>query len=135
MQQNLNEHYLNIKRKFFGAPKTPIVRLPSNPPCHQNNQSHQAPSTQPAPEPNLFEGCDTLSTRRKQMILPLLKESGFTWLELMSGSRQHRYLGTRAQIYMLLREDGVSLPEIGRMCGGKDHTTIMHAIRKFKGEE
>jgi hypothetical protein len=135
MQQNLNEHYLNIKRKFFGAPKTPIVRLPKDPALNSKTKSSISPPTQPAPEPNLFEGCDTLSTRRKQMILPLLKESGFTWAELMSGSRQHRYLGTRAQIYMVLREDGVSLPEIGRMCGGKDHTTIMHAIRKFKGEE
>jgi chromosomal replication initiation ATPase DnaA len=34
-----------------------------------------------------------------------------------------------AEIYVQC--PGMSLPEIGRMFGGRDHTTVIHAIKKL----
>jgi hypothetical protein len=37
--------------------------------------------------------------------------------------------GAMAEIYV--RCTGMSLPEIGRMFGGRDHTTVLHALKKL----
>lgn len=52
----------------------------------------------------------------------------------MLGDRRLKYIVEPRQIAMFLckRFTGRSLPEIGRRFGGKDHTTVLHAIRKFE---
>ena len=35
-------------------------------------------------------------------------------------------------IYLAYRISGRSLPEIGRWFGGRDHTTVLHAVRKIE---
>lgn len=34
-------------------------------------------------------------------------------------------------MYLLRRELGLPLEEVGRLVGGKDHTTVMHAVEKI----
>lgn len=36
----------------------------------------------------------------------------------------------RFALYKILRARGMSLPQIGRWCGGRDHTTIIHGIKR-----
>lgn len=55
-----------------------------------------------------------------------------TWRELLA----HRRLSTATRarqvaIYLCKRLTTHSLPEIGRRFGGRDHTTILHSIRKI----
>ncbi len=50
--------------------------------------------------------------------------------------RRHRSVVWPRQIGMFLAKQltARSLPEIGRRFGGRDHTTVLHAIRKIEGE-
>lgn len=46
-------------------------------------------------------------------------------------SHREKYLGARALVASVLREHGVSLPDIGRRLGGRHHTSIMSLIPRF----
>ena len=52
----------------------------------------------------------------------------------MHSSRRSRNVARPRQIamYMVKQLTSRSLPEIGRKFGGRDHTTVMHAVRKVK---
>ena len=52
----------------------------------------------------------------------------------MSSPRRARAVARPRQVAMYLAKHltSRSLPEIGRKFGGRDHTTVMHAIRKIE---
>lgn len=67
-------------------------------------------------------------------------ETGVSKSELMSNRRDQRVCRARHKCWWLAKQHtSLSLPAIGRMFGGRDHTTIMHGIamhewRMGKGE-
>ena len=52
----------------------------------------------------------------------------------MQSARRARTIARPRQVAMYLAKQMTarSLPEIGRKFGGRDHTTVMHAIRKIE---
>lgn len=56
-------------------------------------------------------------------------------LSQLKGTRRDRFLSLPRQVlYYLLRvELGVSLLQIGEFLGGRDHTTVLHGVRKISG--
>jgi chromosomal replication initiator protein len=52
----------------------------------------------------------------------------------MSSARRARAVARPRQVAMYLAKQLTqrSLPEIGRKFGGRDHTTVMHAVRKVE---
>src|ERR1700722_13048433 len=52
----------------------------------------------------------------------------------MTSSRRARIVARPRQVAMYLAKQLTqrSLPEIGRKFGGRDHTTVMHAVRKIE---
>lgn len=57
---------------------------------------------------------------------------GLSVRELLAARRRTLIVRPR-QVAMYLAKvlTGRSLPSIGRMCGGRDHTTVLHAVRKI----
>jgi chromosomal replication initiator protein len=57
-------------------------------------------------------------------------------LNEIRGARRHRSILYPRQVAMFLcrRLTEASLPEIGRAFGGRDHTTVMHAVEKIETE-
>lgn len=55
-------------------------------------------------------------------------------LEDLKGTSRSRTLSTARQIAMYLCREltDLSLPKIGQAFGGRDHTTVMHAVKKIK---
>jgi chromosomal replication initiator protein len=58
-------------------------------------------------------------------------------MEDLCGSSRSRTLVTARQIAMYLCREltDMSLPKIGQMFGGRDHTTVIHADRKIRGPD
>ena len=52
--------------------------------------------------------------------------------ELLSRDRHKTLVEARQVVMWFLRERGYSLPEIGRLVGGRDHTTVMAALAKLR---
>jgi chromosomal replication initiator protein len=52
----------------------------------------------------------------------------------MTSARRARAVARPRQVAMFLAKTltAKSLPEIGRRFGGRDHTTVMHAVRKIE---
>jgi len=58
---------------------------------------------------------------------------GVSWAVLVSGRRRADLVLPRHVLFYLCRDVAkISLPRIGYMFGGRDHTTILHATRKIK---
>ena len=57
-------------------------------------------------------------------------------MEDLCGSSRSRMLVTARQIAMYLCREltDLSLPKIGQMFGGRDHTTVIHADRKIRAQ-
>ncbi|WP_170145735.1 helix-turn-helix domain-containing protein [Rhodoplanes elegans] len=56
---------------------------------------------------------------------------GFSPMDLRAPRRDAPIVRARHLAYWMLRDvKGISLPEIGRVLGGRDHTSVLHGIRK-----
>ena len=70
----------------------------------------------------------------KEMILRnIIDEFGFTETELKGKRRTQKLaLARQTSMYLIRTLLNLSLTEIGDYFGGKDHTTVMHAIEKVE---
>jgi chromosomal replication initiator protein len=82
---------------------------------------------------------DLLPHRRdvtpKQLIELVAREWQITVDALLSRDRSHKIAEPRqVAMYLLRKETDASLPQIGEVLGGRDHTTVMYAIEKISGD-
>ena len=67
-----------------------------------------------------------------EIISQVCKYFSITKEEIISGKRKKELVTPRQiAIYLIREQTNKSLPEIGKIMGGKDHTTIMHAEKKI----
>ncbi|HEY7064773.1 MAG TPA: chromosomal replication initiator protein DnaA [Chloroflexota bacterium] len=56
-------------------------------------------------------------------------------LDLQGKARDKRVVGPRqVAMYLLREETPLSLPDVGALLGGRDHTTVMHGVQKVSAE-
>ena len=55
--------------------------------------------------------------------------------ELKCPRRLGRYVRARQEFSYLAHEDGASFPQIGKFLGGRNHTTIITAVNRYKERE
>ena len=68
----------------------------------------------------------------EQILKTIAQEYGVSLEELLSHSRSQRIAFPRQiAMYMLREESDLSLPKIGEILGGRDHTTIMYGHEKI----
>jgi len=61
------------------------------------------------------------------------KHFGVSYLDMRSARRTYNLVWPRQIAFYLARTLTLrSLPEIGRRMGGRDHTTVLHAVRKIE---
>ncbi|MDP8259810.1 MAG: chromosomal replication initiator protein DnaA [Candidatus Gygaella obscura] len=83
---------------------------------------------------------DLIKEDNKQVGVPLIQEKVARYFnillsDLKKNKRQKTIVLPRQVAMFLSRElTSYSLPEIGQLFGGKDHTTVLYAYKKIKGE-
>jgi len=113
----LSDHYKAVKARLNGGPpRAPVAIAP--------------PPEPPAPDPPELPPASfqyTLSDARR-IARAALAPHGMTWTDAMSPDRTLPYTRARRDVYIALRKHGWSLLKIAMFCG-RDHTTVMHALK------
>lgn len=83
---------------------------------------------------DLVQGAEPRRIKIEDILKVVSRHYGVSRADLLS-QRRHRSVVWPRQIGMYLAKQMTSrsLPEIGRRFGGRDHTTVLHAIRKIEG--
>ena len=115
----LTDHYKQVRARLNAGPPPPW-RQPVLPPPEPDP---------PEPEPVLAYQYTMSAARR--IAQAALVPHGMTWTEAMSPRRTLPYTNARKDVYVALRKHGWSLMKIGIFCG-RDHTTVMNALRPKK---
>ena len=84
---------------------------------------------------DLMRGIEPRRIKVEDILRVVSKHFGVSKHDILS-QRRHRSIVWPRQVGMFLAKamTARSLPEIGRRFGGRDHTTVLHAIRKIEGE-
>ena len=84
---------------------------------------------------DLVQGLEPRRIKIEDILRVISRHYGVSKSDLLS-QRRHRSVVWPRQIGMYLAKQMTarSLPEIGRRFGNRDHTTVLHAIRKIDGE-
>ena len=104
---------------------------------HAQWQYMRTPITQELAETvirDLVQGAEPRRVRIEDIIKIVSRHFGVSKPDILS-QRRHRSVVWPRQIGMYLAKQltARSLPEIGRRFGNRDHTTVLHAIRKIEG--
>jgi chromosomal replication initiator protein len=84
---------------------------------------------------DLVHGIEPRRIKIEDILRIISRHYGVSKGDILS-QRRHRSVVWPRQIGMYLAKQltARSLPEIGRRFGNRDHTTVLHAIRKIEGE-
>lgn len=82
----------------------------------------------------LMEGMPAVSNRIKLATVVVLEEYAIDWKTLFDKQRARFKTAIRWKVFDALREEGLSLKEIARLCD-VDHTSVIHGLRKIAGEK
>jgi hypothetical protein len=112
-----------LKRTFYGVPKPTVVRL--LPKAQDTPVAIQPqPMTQPAKR--------LATTSARALVVEVAKKHQLNWRELVGSSRSQIVVRARNEAaFRLITEMGQSYNRAGRVLGDKDHTTILHACRRY----
>ena len=71
--------------------------------------------------------------KAKKIIWDVCTQTNMNWLEIKSHRRdRHLVIVRQYLMWRLKKETMLSLPQIGRQIGDRDHTTVLHGIRKYQ---
>lgn len=133
---DLHAHYKAVRARLNSGPPpkpTPIAEQAPEPVKTDPEPILEGPLTAWArshEDPELLRGLRCASEAREQ-ILRVLKKHRMSWREVVARDQRWKYSECRFEIYANLNSRGWSLPQIGRLCGGRDHTTVLSGIRRF----
>jgi chromosomal replication initiation ATPase DnaA len=78
----------------------------------------------------------TIRLPARTIIEMVVKKTGIPYAEIVGATRKRAVAVARheAMYEVRTRRPDLSLPKIGRLFGGRDHTTVLYAVRKVEAE-
>ena len=130
---DLHAHYKAVRARLNGVPPSRLVEVPVLPP-----PAPEPPATPPLDmlktyAPELLRGLNS-SKEIREKILPILEKHRINWIDTIGKSQKWKYTKCRFEVYAKLNAHGWSLGQIGRLCGGRDHSTVLSGINRFLRE-
>jgi hypothetical protein len=134
---DLHAHYKAVRARLNAGPPPTPQTLPEpkpepipEPPVVALVEPPPATLAVVAPIPEIMIGLRS-TTEVKDKILPILEKHQISWKDAAGKSQQWKYTKCRFEIYVKLYAHGWSLSQIGRLCGDRDHTTVLNGIKRF----
>lgn len=70
---------------------------------------------------------------RKVIVREVCDKHGVSWMDITSTRRHVSIVAARNEAFYRLRnETSMSFPEIGKFLGGRDHSTVIHGMRRWQ---
>lgn len=135
LQQDYAERRARLFNPGVKPPQPSIVRRPYNPTIWHDRKRDVimvASKVREAQSP-LFGVIVLPSAAWKAIVNEVCAKHGVTFAELVAHRRTRNIVAARHEAcYRLSTETTLSLCQIGLRLGGKDHTTVIHAINKHR---
>jgi hypothetical protein len=128
----MQRHALEVKARMFAPRPALKVILQLEPESAPEPEIEQECFITPDAEiPEDFEKFTVHPLRRLTTVVA--RATGVSYTELRSHRRLTNFVKARQILFYIAKNTTHhSLPEIGRRLGGKDHTTVLHAVRKVQ---
>lgn len=129
---DLHSHYKAVRERLNAGPPKPLPKPPEPVPV--------APVMPPLTDlAHTLKPSELLRGLRgfpelKEKILPILEKHKVSWIDVAGRSQEWKYTKCRFEIFAKLNAHGWSLSKIGRLCGDRDHTTVLNGINRFLKE-
>jgi len=124
---DLHAHYKAVRARLNAGPPPKPPEPVTPPPPPPPPLTVMAAELKPAV---LLHGLKCISEVRHK-ILPVLQRHRMNWAEASGKSQKWKHTECRFEIYAVLNAHGWSLSQIGRLCGDRDHTTVLSGINRF----
>lgn len=80
-----------------------------------------------------FDPSSSSAPKLKKIIWEVCFQTEMNWLDIKSQRRdKHLVIVRQYLMWRLKKETTLSLPQIGRQIGGRDHTTVLYGVRKYQ---
>lgn len=127
---DLQQHYKAVRARLWaGAPPPPVVVRPPPPPPRPFPTSDQFREAH-----ELLRAVGIVGVPRWKLILrEVCATHGVTLDQLTSHNRSKKFIDARMLAYYRLHKElGLSLPQIGRYIGDRDHSTVFYGIKRYE---
>ena len=133
---DLHSHYKAVRARLNAGPPPKPVEIEERAP-EPVKTDPEPPPVGPltmlgymSSNPEMMRGL-VCSPEAKERIFRVLRKHGISWRDACKRSQRWKYAQCRFEIYAQLNAYGWSLSQIGRLCGKRDHTTVLSGIRRF----
>lgn len=126
-----------MESSFDPRPYQVRVFTSSSPPSHHRGDALKdimplAPEPKPLTDEERLAGCPTTMPRVRAAALPVLNRHNVTWKQIVGNSRKVAICTARHEMAAVLHQILKSTTVTGKVLGGRDHTTIVHSIQRWR---
>lgn len=129
---DLNAHYKAVRERLSPKPPAPPVAAPEPPEPVAPPPKPVASPPPPLPLKEYPMKGVFLPAEIKTDIIGVLRKFDMQWVDAISPRKTNKHLTVRAHIYAAVRKHGWSYDRIAKLCGGRDHTTILNTLQNLK---
>jgi hypothetical protein len=130
--EDLMAHYATVRARLHGAPPKVVIHPAALPPLPEPEpEPPQAIAPVFVPPPIVVQPHE-IRINFEDVVALICSHLGYQRRELFANRRFHKLCFDRQLMWALAHRHclHMSLPQIGRASGGKDHTTVLHGRKR-----